>query len=62
MADQVTDRAGKPVNTNDAATIVGTVTSTSGTGPTATVTIKLYGSGNSVNVQAQDIAATAQTL
>jgi hypothetical protein len=62
MADQVTDRAGKPVNTGDGVTIVGTVTSTSSTGPSANVVVKLAGSGNTVTVQAQDVAASTQTL
>ena len=55
-------RAGKPINVSDAATVIGTVSAVSGTGPSATVTITLAGSGNSVNVQAQDVAATGQTL
>jgi hypothetical protein len=55
-------RAGKPININDQITVVGFVTSVAGTGPSATVTVQLAGSGNSVNVQAQDVAATTQTL
>lgn len=55
-------RSGKPININDQATIVAFVTAVSGTGPSATVTLQLAGSGLSVNAQAQDIAATAQTL
>ena len=55
-------RSGKPINIGDQATVVGFVSSVSGTGPTATVTLQLAGSGLSVNVQAQDVAATAQTL
>jgi hypothetical protein len=59
---QAIDRAGKPINTNDGATVVGSVTSVSGSGPTASVVILLAGSGTSVTVQAQDIGATTQTL
>lgn len=55
-------RAGKPANIGDQATIVGFITAVSGTGPSATVTISLAGSGLSVNIQAQDLAATTQTL
>jgi hypothetical protein len=59
---QAVDRAGKPVNVGDGATIVGSVTAITGSGPTATIAITLAGSGVSVNVQAQDIGATTQTL
>jgi hypothetical protein len=62
MAEQVTDRAGKPVNTGDSATVVGIVTSTSGSGPTATVNISTSGSSTSIAVKASDVAATGQTL
>lgn len=56
-------RAGKPINIGDAVTIVGSVTAVSGTGPTATITVTLAGSGVSVStVQAQDVAASGQTL
>lgn len=56
-------RAGKPINIGDAVTIVGSVTAVSGTGPTATLTVTLAGSGVSVStVQAQDVAASGQTL
>jgi hypothetical protein len=58
-----TDRAGKPLNNGDAVTIIGTITAVSGTGPTATLTVTLAGSGVSVStVQGQDIAASTQTL
>ena len=55
-------RSGKPINIGDALTVEGTVTAVSGTGPSATVTITLAGSGNSVNVQAQDVGASTQKL
>lgn len=55
-------RAGKPINLNDGITVVGFVTAVSGTGPSATVTLTLAGSGASVTVQAQDCAASTQTL
>jgi hypothetical protein len=55
-------RSGKPINIGDQCTVVATVTSVSGTGPSATVNVTLLGSGNLVAVQAQDVAATAQTL
>jgi hypothetical protein len=56
-------RAGKPVNTGDSATIVGTLgTVPANVGPTTVIPVTLAGSGLVVNVQAQDIAATAETL
>ena len=55
-------RAGKPINISDGVTIEGFVTAVSGTGPSATLTITLAGSGNSVSVQAQDVGASTQTL
>jgi hypothetical protein len=55
-------RDGKPINLQDNATIVGVVTAVSGTGPTASLTILLAGSQTSVTVQAQDVAASQQTL
>ena len=56
-------RSGKPINIGDLCTIVGTVTAVSGTGPSATITVTLSGSGTIVStVQAQDVAATTQTL
>jgi predicted RND superfamily exporter protein len=59
---QAVDRAGKPINVADGATVVGFVATISGSGPTATIGITLAGSGVTVNVQAQDIGATTQTL
>lgn len=56
-------RDGKPINQNDAATLVGTVgVVPANSGPTTVIPITLAGSGLVVNVQAQDIAATTQTL
>jgi acyl-CoA hydrolase len=55
-------RAGKPINIGDTVTVTGAVTSVTGTSDTATVAVTLYVSGNSVNVQAKDIAASTQTL
>lgn len=56
-------RSGKPINIGDQATIVGFVVAVNGTGPTASVTVQWAGSGNlSSTLQAQDVAATAQTL
>lgn len=57
-----TTRAGKPVETNDYVTLVGQVTNVSGSGPTATLTVTLAGSGNSISAQANDAAAATQTL
>jgi len=59
---QASSRAGKPINVGDACTVVGTITAITGTSATATVAVTLLGSGNSVNVQAQDVAASGQTL
>ena len=55
-------RAGKPINVGDSVTIVGTVTAVSGTGPEADLTVTLAGSGDSVTVDAFDVAASGQTL
>ena len=56
-------RDGKPINAQDAATIVGTVNSVpDNVGPTTLIPITLSGSGLVVTVQAQDIAATTHTL
>jgi hypothetical protein len=38
-------------------TVLATITGVSGSGPTGTLTVKLTKSGNSVNVQAQDVLA-----
>lgn len=58
---QATTRSGKPVKVADQVTLVGTVTAVTGTGPTATITVQLSGSGNSVSAQGQDLYA-AQSL
>lgn len=55
-------RNGKPINVGDTVSVVGTVSSVSGTGPSATVNVTLAGSGGSVAVQGQDVAASTQTL
>lgn len=55
-------RSGKPINLQDAVTVIGTVTAVSGVGPSAVLTVQLAGSGASVNVQAQDCSASTQTL
>ena len=56
-------RDGKPISQFDAATLVGTVgVVPANSGPTTVIPITLAGSGLVVNVQAQDIAATTQTL
>lgn len=55
-------RSGKPINVADGVTVIGFVTAITGSGPTATVSVTLAGSGVSVNVQAQDCAASTQTL
>jgi hypothetical protein len=57
------DRAGKPMNVGDQCTVIGFITAITGTGPTAAVTVQWQGSNNiSLTVQAQDVAATTQTL
>lgn len=61
-APYASTRDGKPININDQATIAAFVTGISGTGPSAVITLQLQGSGLTVNVQAQDVAATTQTL
>lgn len=56
-------RAGKPLNVNDQVTVVGFITAiAAGTSNTTVITVQLAGSGNSVSVQAQDCAASTQTL
>ncbi len=54
-------RDGRPLNVGDQATVLGTIVSIAG-GDTGTVVVKLVNSGNNVNVQAQDIGASTQTL
>jgi hypothetical protein len=56
-------RAGKPLNVNDQVTVVGFITAiAAGTSNQTVITVQLAGSGNSVSVQAQDCAASTQTL
>jgi hypothetical protein len=55
-------RAGKPINIGDSCTLVGTVTAVSTSGPTASLTITLSGSGLVITAQANDVAASGQTL
>lgn len=55
-------RNGKPINVNDQVTLVGQVTAVSGTGPTATLTVVLSGSSLQITAQANDAAASTQTL
>jgi len=57
-----TSRAGKPLNVNDAVTVIGSITAITGSGNTATITVQLAGSGNSISAQAQDCSASTQTL
>jgi hypothetical protein len=55
MAEQVTSRAGKPINVGDQITIVGTVTAVAAaTGATTVVTVKALFSGVSLSPQAGD--------
>ena len=55
-------RDGKPININDQATLAAFVTGISGSGPSAVITVQMQGSNLILNVQAQDVAATTQTL
>ena len=56
-------RDGRPINVNDQATIAAFVTLVpANVGPTTLITVQLQGSGLTVQVQAQDISATTQTL
>lgn len=56
-------RAGKPINVNDQITIVGFVTAVGvQAGVNSLITVQLAGSQGIVTVQAQDCAASAQTL
>jgi hypothetical protein len=56
-------RAGKPINVNDQITVVGFVTNVGAqAGVNSLITIQLAGSGLSIVAQAQDCAASAQTL
>jgi hypothetical protein len=61
MAQVATGAHGKGLANLDLVTINGQVTNISGSGPAATITVKLAGSGNSVSVKANDIAGHAQT-
>jgi hypothetical protein len=55
MADPVTSRSGKPVNTGDLVTVAGTVSSVSGSGPTGSVVVTLATTGTNVTVKGQDV-------
>lgn len=56
-------RAGKPINVGDQITVIGTVTAVaSNVGPTTVITVSLASSGISISPQAQDCAASTQTL
>jgi len=56
-------RDGKPINVNDQATLAAFVTVVpANVGPTTLITLQMQGSGLTIQVQAQDIAATTQTL
>ena len=57
-------RAGKPLNVGDQVTVIGFITAIApGTAVTTAVTVQWAGSGNlSTTVQAQDCAASTQTL
>lgn len=56
-------RAGKPINVGDAITVIGTVTAVAANvGNTTVITVQLAGSGNTISPQAQDCAASTQTL
>ena len=56
-------RDGKPINLADQATIAAFVTLVpANVEPTTLITVQLQGSGLTVQVQAQDISATTQTL
>ena len=58
-----TSRAGKPLNVNDAVTVIGFVTAVAANvGPATVITVTLAGSGNSISPQAQDCSASTQTL
>jgi hypothetical protein len=56
-------RDGKPINVNDQATLAAFVTVVpTNVGPTTLITVQMQGSGLILQVQAQDISATTQTL
>jgi predicted thioesterase len=55
-------RTGKPINVGDTVTILGTVSSVSGTGVAATINVATIGSNSAIVVQAQDVGASGQTL
>ena len=56
-------RAGKPLNVGDQVTIIGLITAVAANvGPTTVITVTLAGSGNTISPQAQDCAASSQTL
>ena len=56
-------RDGKPINVGDQATLVGFVTAIGPqAGNASLVTLTMQGSGLSIQVQCQDVAASTQTL
>jgi acyl dehydratase len=62
MSNPVTNRAGKPVTTGDQVTVVGTVASVSGSGPTGSVVVTLATTGTNVTVEGQDVYNTTNSL
>lgn len=60
MADPVTNRTGKQINAGDLVTVVGTVASVSGSGPTGSVVVTLGVTNTNVTVKGQDVY-TGQT-
>jgi hypothetical protein len=61
-SNQANSRAGKPMNVGDQVTVLGTIASITGYGPTATLVVTLAGSGATAAVEAQDCGASSETL
>jgi len=62
LGQQANSLSGKPMNVGDQVTIVGSITAISGYGPTATISVKAFNSGNSLSVQANDCGASTETV
>jgi hypothetical protein len=61
---QPSSRAGKPINVGDSVTLVGSITTLNTGTPSVsqTLTVTLAGSGLVITCQAQDVAASTETL
>jgi len=61
---QPSSRAGKPLNVGDLVTVIGSITTLNTSTPSVsqTLTVTLVNSGLVITCQAQDVAASTETL